>query len=178
VDRQALIQACERSAQDHGYLVFEQDELRSMSTTDVEAVREAFGSTVWDDLWGSVEAAPYLISLAFLDRFTGPGAIGEYVICDLQSQDNYFFSPLLFHDKESWDYMAAVKERFRENQKLSTAQALALEASVRELDIWHFAYRMGIDLDVAKRSVVELVDDRILLHVTKAEHLSEYFDVH
>jgi hypothetical protein len=171
-----------------------------MSTTDVEAVREAFGSTmlmqlpsyeraffdwlrsadrpVWDDLWGSVEAAPYLISLAFLDRFTGPGAIGEYVICDLQSQDNYFFSPLLFHDKESWDYMAAVKERFRENQKLSTAQALALEASVRELDIWHFAYRMGIDLDVAKRAVVELVDDRILLHVTKAEHLSEYFDVH
>ena len=48
---------------------------------------------------------------------------------------------------------------------------------MNEVDVWHFAYRNKLSIDTVKKSVKELVDDRIIVHVTKAEHLIEYFDV-
>jgi hypothetical protein len=131
---------------------------------------------VWRDLWEADEQ-PYLVSLAHLPNLSGPEANGIYVIRDLLSVPNYYFSPELFLEKESADYMAAVRERFTQRDALTLAQMLALEASVAAIDIWHFAYRYDVDLDTAKKAVQTLVDDRILIHVPQADHLSQYFDV-
>jgi hypothetical protein len=45
------------------------------------------------------------------------------------------------------------------------------------MDIWHFAYLRGVDLQRAKQAIASLVADRIVVHVPKAEHLSSFFDV-
>ena len=199
MDRQKIIAACNASIEDNGYIDLSDDILASLSDADIADIVQTFGThylmrlpakevqffewlkehdrSVWDDLWGVAQPEPYLISLAFLDRLAGSRVGGDFVICDLQTQDNYYFSPLLFREKESWDYMAAVRERFRDHQSLTLAQALALEASAGEVDIWHFAYRNNVPIDSAKKAVRDLVDDRILLHVANADHLTEYFDV-
>ena len=52
-----------------------------------------------------------------------------------------------------------------------------MEISAGPTDIWHFAYRRGVELERAKKAVAALVEDRILVHVPKADHLSTFFDV-
>lgn len=194
-----IIQACKDSIEEHGYIDLSPEIYELLGPDHVSELISMFGHSnlmrlpkhevqffewlkhqdrpVWDDLWGSVEDTPYLVSLAFIDRFAGKKNGGDYLICDLQVEDNYFFSPLMFRDKESWDYLAAVQDRFNDKKSLSTTQAFALEASVTEVDVWHFAYRNKLSIESVKKSVQELVEDRIIVHVTKADHLTEYFDV-
>jgi len=136
-----------------------------------------FDATVWNDMWADSEV-PYLVSLAYLESLSGPNANGVFPICDLQSVDNYYFSPLTFVEKESEAYTSAVRDRFASHLPLTTAQALALEASVAPIDAWHFAYRYGIkDIEVVKLAVDSLVEDRVMIHVPKAEHLLQLFEV-
>ncbi len=131
---------------------------------------------VWNDLW-SDPTPPYHVSLAFLGSFCGPNANGIFVICDLQSVDNYYFSTHTFIEKESDAYVQAVRDRFAEGLPLTTAQALTLEASVAPIDVWHFAYRYRLSVDVAKQAARALAEDRVVVHVPSAEHLSQLFDV-
>lgn len=194
-----LLTLCQTSIEANGCLVLDDDTFRLIDPDQVGAVRSRYGSkyllrlpsheisffewlrtadeVVWKDLWEGGEA-PYLVSMAYLKDFSGANANGTFVICDLVSTDNYYFSPDLIIEKESDDYIAAVRERFRDRQSLTPAQLLALEASNGPIDIWHFAHRYNLSLETAKRAVQELVDDRILLHVPSAEHLANYFDVH
>lgn len=195
---QDLMALCDRTVAEHGHLVFTDDEIRSLQADQIFALRDRFGARVlmklppseiaffewvrtndlpaWTDLWGG-EDEPYLVSLAHLEDLAGATTTHAFVIRDLLGVDNYFFSPHLLIEKESDAFIGAVRERFTSNQSLTPAQLLALEASVGPVDIWHFAHRHNIPLDVAKRAVQQLVDDRILLHVTRADHLAQYFDV-
>ncbi|MBS1561657.1 MAG: hypothetical protein JSS89_08645 [Bacteroidetes bacterium] len=196
---QELLDHCETNVEREGVIVFTDDQLRDMTPENIEAIRSRFGArtlmqlpqheitffewlkeadpAVWNDIWANDER-PYLVSLAFLTDFSGSNAsTGQFVICDLVSVDNYFFSPNLLLDKESTDFVEAVRERFTQRSSMTPGQLLTLEASVGNVDIWHFAYRYNIDLALAKRAVATLVEDRILLHVTDAEHLAQYFDV-
>lgn len=197
--RQELRQRCSDSLALHGALVFSNEDLTSMSEQDAEDVRQEFGATslfrlpehevaffewlrerdpsVWADLWEGQEHAPYLVSTVFLKDFVGAAGKGAFMICDLQSQDNYFFTPDMLLEKESTDYVNAVRERFLGGDKLTVEQALTVEISAGQVDIWHFAYLRGVDLDRAKRAVASLVDDRIIVHVPSADHLSSYFDI-
>ena len=196
---QEAIEICRAEAATDGYISFTDDQFRMMGPEHVEALRNEFGKhslmllpphevkffewlkvvdpDVWNDLWGDVPDSAYQVSLAFLPDFTGANAGGAFVICELRSVDNYFFSPNLLLEKESNDYVAALKDRFMRRDSLSMAQTLALEASIGPIDIWHFAYRHGVDVGAAKNAVKILVDDRILLHVTDADHLSQFFDI-
>jgi hypothetical protein len=99
------------------------------------------------------------------------------MICDLQSQVNYYFTDDMLLEKESTDYVNAVRERFLGGGNLTVEQALTVEISAGPVDIWHFAYLRGVDLDRAKKAVASLVDDRIIVHVPSADHLSSYFDI-
>ena len=197
--RQELYQVCSESTTLHGALVFSAEDLVSMSEQDAEDVRREFGATslfrlpeheiaffdwlrvhepgVWADLSEGQEHAPYLVSTAFLKDFVGAPKKGSFMICDLQSQVNYFFMPDMLLEKESTDFVNAVRDRFLGGDNLTVEQALTVEISAGHVDIWHFAYLRGVDLDRAKRAVASLVDDRIIVHVTSAEHLSSYFDV-
>jgi len=194
-----VLQFCEESIASKGCVAFTDDQFRSMDPEHVEAVRTAHGKhqlmllpphevkffewlkivdpAVWQDLWGEAGDTEYQVSLAFLSDFTGANAGGSFHICDLRNTANYFFTPNMFLEKESNDYVAAVKDRFIQRESLTVGQTLTLEASIGPIDIWHFAYRYGLDVDAAKKAVKELVDDRILVHVTDADHLSQFFDV-
>lgn len=194
-----LHERCRQSIAEHGALVLSSQELAEMSQEDAEDVRQAFGkqallklpeheiaffewlrqtdTAVWSDLWGDAEQAPYLVSLAFLKDFVGTSAQGAFHICDLQTQDNYFFTPDMLLEKESTDFVNAVRERFLGGENLTVEQALTVEISAGPVDIWHFSYLRGVDLQRAKRAVASLVEDRIIVHVPTADHLSTYFDV-
>lgn len=129
---------------------------------------------VWQDLWGEDENEPYLVGVGFLplliDRDRG------YPICDLIKADNYFFTKQHLPDKVSDLFLDAVKDRFHSQEKLSPAQLLALEISVAPIDIWHFAYKFKLPLDRAKQAVDELVEDGVLVHLKKVEHVTSFID--
>jgi len=196
---QDILSHCDACIESDGVLVFSDEQFRELTPELVEAVRSRYGSSrlmqlpaheitffewlketdpaVWNDIWANDER-PYLVSVAFLSDFSGSNAsVGQFVICDLVDVDNYFFSPNLLLDRESTDFVEAVRGRFTQRSSMTPGQLLTLEASVGNVDIWHFAYRYNIDLAIAKKAVATLVDDRILLHVTNAEHLAQYFDV-
>jgi hypothetical protein len=99
------------------------------------------------------------------------------MICDLQVEDNYYFTPDMLLEKESTDFVSAVRDRFLAGGTMTVEQALTVEMSTGPMDIWHFAYLRGVDLQRAKQAVASLVADRIIVHVPKAEHLSSFFDV-
>ncbi len=197
--RQELRQRCADSLAQHGALMFSMQDLASMSETDADDISQEFGATslfrlpehevafydwlrqrdpgVWADLWEGQEHAPYLVSTAFLKDFVGAPGKGAFMICDLQTHDNYYFTPDMLLEKESTDFVNAVRERFLGGEKLTVEQALTVEISAGPVDIWHFAYLRGVDLDRAKKAVASLVDDRIIVHVPSADHLSSYFDI-
>ena len=132
---------------------------------------------VWKDLWEGEPDAPYLISLSFLADFADSNDKGAFLICDLQSTDNYYFTPDMLLEKESTDFVSAVRDRFLSGGTMTVEQALTVEISAGPMDIWHFSYLRGVDLQRAKKAVASLVEDRIVVHVPKAEHLSSFFDV-
>lgn len=197
MDSIALIEFCERCLSDLGYISFDAPTWRDLSPDNITLVKSKYGRhammalpdhevafftwlkendyPVWKDLWDSA-IAPYLVSLSWLDTFSGERAgSGAFVISDLQEIDNYYFSPHLLLDKEAADFTAAAKERMLDAKSLTLAQLLAVEVSMGALDIWHFAYRHKVTLAASQKAVQELVDDRILIHVKKAEDLATYF---
>ena len=196
-DRATLIERTQQ-ATDAGLPVeFTDDEFATMTEEDAAAIIERFGSTtlmrlpsherafhdwlreadpsVWNDLWSETPESIYAVSLAFLPEFRGTGAEGTFPICDLQTVDNYFFTPEMLLERESTDFVEAVRSRFLAGGSLSPEQALTVEISTGPIDIWHFAYRRGVDLARAKKAVASLVEDRVVVHVPKAEHLSMFF---
>lgn len=190
---------CQHSIEANGYIDFDDATLSSMSQRDANDVIATYGARtlmrlpahevvfqewlrnadpeVWKDLWADEPDAPYLISLSFLQDFIGTAGKGAFLICDLQRADNYYFTPDMLLEKESTDYVSAVRDRFLAGGSMTVEQAITVEMSAGPMDIWHFAYLRGVDLERAKRAVGSLVDDRIIVHVAKAEHLSSFFDV-
>jgi hypothetical protein len=196
-NRSTLIERAQHASSTGSPIEFTDEELASMSEEDAAALIEQFGSTtlmllpsherafhdwlreaeppVWNDLWSEAPEQLYAVSLAFLSEFRGTGTEGAFPICDLQTVDNYFFTPDMLLDRESTDFVEAVRSRFLAGGSLSPEQALTVEISTGPMDIWHFAYRRGVDLARAKKAVASLVEDRIVVHVPKADHLSTFF---
>jgi hypothetical protein len=193
-----LIDNCLTSIADRGHIVLSADVLRDLSPENVEAIQQALGTRelmmlpeheirfyewlreadaeVWNDLWAGDTRAPYLVSLAYLSLFTGERP-GVFHIRDLRSVDNYFFAPEMILEKESVAFLEASRNLLAGRQPMSPAQLLALEASMGPTDVWHFAYRHNLPVLTVKLAVRQLVDDRILLHVPDADHLTAIFDV-
>lgn len=194
-----LILRAEHCIEEKQILKLSDEELTEITAEQAEHLRAQFGSRlllqipsheiafqewlklnaidVWKDLWDNVDDPPYSISLAFLADMVGKDSEAAFYICDLQNVDNYFFTPDMLLEKESTDFVTAVRDRFVRGGNLSPEQALTVEISAGPTDIWHFAFRRGVELERAKKAVAALVEDRILVHVPKAEHLSTYFDV-
>jgi len=190
---------CKASIKSCGYLEFDAATLASMTPEDAVQVYAAFGSryllklpsheiafqewlriadpAVWKDLWEDQPDTAYLVSVLFLQDFVGGKQSGAFLICDLQTTDNYYFTPDMLLEKESTDFVEAVRERFLAGGNMTVEQAITVEMSAGPMDIWHFAYLRNVELDRAKKAVASLVEDRIIVHVPKAEHLSSFFDV-
>ncbi len=189
----------EASINEHGYIVLPGDVLAGLGEEDVLDIVSTHGSSklmrlpdheiaffewlrvndpaVWNDLWSDVADAPYLVSLSYLEAFAGPEARGTFLIRDLQSVPNFYFTPEMVLLKESADFLAATRTRLEDRASLTLGQAFALQASLGPMDLWHFAYQHGKSIDAVKEAVAALVEDRILVHVPTTEHLTDHFDV-
>lgn len=129
---------------------------------------------VWRDLWGEASDALYVVGIAFLPLLLDN--VRGFPICDLLSNDNYYFAPIHILGGEAEYYIAAVKERFLAKEKLTPAQLLALEISLAPIDVWHFGYHRGILPDAAKLAAEHLVADGILAHFRTAEELANFVE--
>lgn len=150
---------------------------------------------VWNDLWkldnpvdddevSEVEVIEvaviedkidYLVSKIFLPVILKKDGRG-FPICDLVTTDNYYFTPHQLPDDESKIFVESSKERFLKKEVLTTAQLLAIEISMGDIDIWHFAYKHKIELPKAKKAVWDMVEDGILVHLKESEHLIPFLN--
>ncbi len=165
---------------EHGVLLneyFKQTRLFKLPTSEVRFFEwlKVNDEPVWNDLWNmdSADKGMYCVSLAFLPLILERDGRGM-PICDLETVDNYFFSVKHFPDREAQLFLESIRERFMNRDDLTTAQLLALEISVGDIDIWHFAYKHNVELKKAKDAVAELVADNTLIHLKEAEHLAPF----
>lgn len=133
---------------------------------------------VWNDLWcdDSGEFEGYVMSLALLPKLLQNDGRG-LPICDLQKVDNHYFSVKHMPDKDAKIFVESIRERFMNRDDLTTAQLLALEISVDDIDIWHFAYKHKIDVNTAKEALAELVADNTIIHLKDAEYLAPFIEI-
>ncbi len=117
----------------------------------------------------------YLVSKIFLPVILKKDGRG-FPICDLVTTDNYYFTPHQLPDDESKIFVESSKERFLKKEVLTTAQLLAIEISMGDIDIWHFAYKHKIELPKAKKAVWDMVEDGILVHLKESEHLIPFLN--
>lgn len=189
-----LINICNEVAGSGRYIVFTQEQFEDISREQSIYISGLFGhntlmrlpdseirffewlrqedSDVWHDLWGSIDVEPYIVGLSFLPVIQNRNR--GFPICDLGSNDNYYFTIEQMVDEESRIFLESVKQRFENRDKLTIAQLLALEIALAPIDIWHFAYSHGLSLKAAKQAVTELVDDRILVHLKDASHIAGF----
>lgn len=132
-------------------------------------------SDVWEDLWGNDENELYTVSIAFLPLLLDADYRG-FPICDLENNDNYYFTAAHMVDEESKLMIESTKTMFLDKKQLTLPQLLALQISVSPIDIWHFAYKSKTTIESAKKAVEELVADGVLVHLRSAEHLSTFLE--
>ena len=168
--------------------------IRALSAEEVQALIERYGTTtllrlpeseqrffhwlkehdraVYDDLWGEDE--DLVVTFAHLDALRkGDHGI---VICDLESEANYFFTfkHLKPHGLKTANFVLAMAES---NKELSIGEALLFEIMVGPIDIWHFAYKYNVPLERAKKAVDLLCEHEILVHLTDRESLVRYLEL-
>lgn len=133
--------------------------------------------SIWDDLWkdDDLEIPPYVISTLFLPMMIEDKDRG-FPICDLLENDNYFFTPKHMVDEESKVMIEVAKRKFDSKKRLTHTELLALEISLGPIDIWHYSYKYGLNLQECKNTVHKLVDDNALVHLKEAEHLAPFIE--
>lgn len=192
-----LIEYCEQGIKTDNYISFEDEVFQEITEEQAALVASIFSKDtfmllpdyeikffewlkaadfeVWNDLWNDEAIPPYLVGAYFLPKLIKKDGRG-FPICDLTEIDNYYFTMAQMPDEESKVVVETAKTRFMNKEKLTAAHLLALEISMDPIDIWHFAYKHNISLKIAKNAVAELVDDKVLVHLTKAEHLALFLN--
>ena len=131
---------------------------------------------IWKDLWSDELFEPYMVGITFLHILIDKNYRG-FPICDLLENDNYYFTKRHMVDLESKILVESAQTRFLEDEPLTAAQLLALNISMEPIDIWHFAYKNGVDLFRAKKAVHQLVADGVLVHLKDAGHLATFVEI-
>lgn len=132
-------------------------------------------NAVWADLWD--EGDPdYLVSMDFLPLILESDGRG-YPICDLMDNENYYFMETHLVGEEGKVMMDTSRQLFIDGKPLTLAQLLALEISIAPIDIWHFAYKHGMDIEKSKEAARQLADEGTLVHLTEAEHLAPFINI-
>lgn len=190
-----LIDYCRSSIESNDYIKFDDSVFASITEDQAKYIASLFaGDTlmklpsaeiaffewlkevdlpVWNDLWADDAREPYLVGTVFLPKLIVKDGRG-FPICDLINNDNYYFSMAFMPDLEAQVIIESAKTRFLGKSGLTAAHLLALEISMDPIDIWHFAYKHGVDLNVAKRAVAELVEDKAIVHLTEAQHIAVF----
>jgi hypothetical protein len=130
---------------------------------------------VWKDLWETSEDDPYTVGAVFLPMLLIRDR--GYYICDLLENDNFYFSSKNIIHKTADLLLESLKDRLINKDKLTVAQLLLLEMSFAPIDVWHFAYRYSQDIEKVKLGILELLQDGLIEHWTKAEEVAELMAV-
>lgn len=130
---------------------------------------------IWNDLWSEELNAPYIVSISFLTLLVYKDYRG-FPICDLENNENYYFTADHMVDKESQIWIETSKKLFLERKPLTVPQLLSLEISLEPTDIWHFTYKHKLNLEAAKKAVDVLVEDKALVHLKDSAHLAPFID--
>ena len=129
---------------------------------------------VWNDMWESEETAPYIVGMSFLPKLLNKTR--GFPICDLVSNENYYFTAQHLVGKDSDFVLESIQKRFLAKESLTIPQLFMLEITIAPIDIWRFAYNHRFDVQSVKDAVAVLVEDKILVHLTDAEHLAHFID--
>ncbi len=190
-DRETILQWCERQDKTVAYLTMPESIFNLLDVNLANEVATYFNNNillklpereirffewlkendeeVWNDLWVQADEEHYVVGISFLplliDKLTG------FPICDLMETDNYYFTKEHIVDKEAKLFLESIHQRFKAKKQLSLQQALMLQISVQPTDVWHFAYHFKTNLNATKAAIAELVADKMLIHITNAEHL-------
>lgn len=189
-----IIENKKKQYADDGYIQFSDSEISKLSKTSIEDIEKAFkgfgllklppkeieffkwlkenDEPVWNDLWDS-DDEPYKISIEFLHHFIG-GENG-FPICDLENEDNYWFSVKHIKPKGKQNF-ESINMKLKTRQKLTFEELLLYEIVQNSIDIWHFCYRYDIAIDKAKAIVAEMQKNDILVHLVDREDLLKYID--
>lgn len=133
---------------------------------------------IWEDLWGDDSLPPYVVSVSFLPLLVYQSNANGFPICDLIHNDNYYFNIAMMNAEHSREVLESARSRFESNQKLDLHQLLALEIAFNGIDIWHFAYKYGIDVETAKLAADVLIKDKALVHYKKYDEISDFLSFH
>jgi hypothetical protein len=196
MSNEELINWCSSELEKAPYLQFPEELFLSLSPEQASLLAKRFGanclmklpereirffewlknedSNVWKDLWENADEEPYIVGMAFL-----PLLLDErrgFPICDLLYNDNFYFKKEFMTDVESQLFLESVQKRFLDHQQLTIGQLLTLEISVGPIDIWHFSYFRNLKIADVKKAVDQLVEDKIIVHLTQADHLAVFID--
>jgi hypothetical protein len=191
-----LTEYCKTQNVQHGYISFPDEVFQHINKENAVALSKTFASDsfmmlpdyeirffewlkindrkVWDDLWAGTDAPPYITGMAMLPRMVDKTR--GFPICDLLENDNYYFAPIHVVQDQAKLLLDSIKERFLNNEEVSTPHIFLMEISLAPIDIWHFAYYYKRSIDEMKAAVEELVTDELLVHITTAEHLAAYVE--
>ncbi|MBI5325429.1 MAG: hypothetical protein HZB41_09195 [Ignavibacteriae bacterium] len=192
-----LINWCKEETKEKKYIKFPEELFLSLTLHQAKLIAQRFGShtlimlpekeiaffnwlkeqapEVWDDLWSeNAIDEPYTVAVGFLPMLIEKKR--GFPICDLLNCDNYYFAKMHIITPESEMMLDSVKERFMAHQPLTIGQLLLLEISVAPIDIWRFAFNHNLKLEDVKKAVEGLVEDKVLIHLSKAEQLAAFVE--
>lgn len=169
------------------------EEIDALSDDEMDLLREEFGSIVlmklppreqafmawlkkeepaiYDDLWE--EDDEMLVSMSFLPDMREGGA--GFVICELEGSRNYFFSQR--HIKPAgMQALPGIINKIEKAEEVAIGEVLMFEVLRGPMDLWHFCYRYGVDLQRGREVVAALVSHQWLVHLPESEDLISYLD--
>lgn len=198
MDINALIASLKSQVSDsesRGIITFDEEILSALTPDDAKLIISQIGSThllklpqkeiaffewlkeihplVWKDLWGSDDSEhEYSVGMDLLPLMLDP--VRGFPICDLITQENFFFVPDHLIGEEISFYLEAVKERYLKQETVTVAQLLVLEISMAPIDAWRFSYHHRIEFDRVMKAIQDLKEEGMLLHLGKAEDLADF----
>lgn len=198
MDINALIASLNSQVSDsesRGVITFDEEILSALTPDDAKLIISQIGSThllklpqkeiaffewlkeihplVWKDLWGSDDSEhEYTVGMDLLPLMLDP--VRGFPICDLITQENFFFVPDHLIGEEISFYLEAVKERYLKQETVTVAQLLVLEISMAPIDAWRFSYHHRIEFDRVMKAIQDLKEEGMLLHLGKAEDLADF----
>lgn len=182
-------------SESRGIITFDEEIFSALTTDDAKLIISQIGSThllklpqkeiaffewlkeihplVWKDLWGSDDSEhEYTVGMDLLPLMLDP--VRGFPICDLITQENFFFVPDHLIGEEISFYLEAVKERYLKQETVTVAQLLVLEISMAPIDAWRFSYHHRIEFDRVMKAIQDLKEEGMLLHLGKAEDLADF----
>jgi len=198
MDINALIASLKSQVSDsesRGIITFDEEIFSALTPDDAKLIISQIGSThllklpqkeiaffewlkeihplVWKDLWGSDDSEhEYTVGMDLLPLMLDP--VRGFPICDLITQENFFFVPDHLIGEEISFYLEAVKERYLKQETVTVAQLLVLEISMAPIDAWRFSYHHRIEFDRVMKAIQDLKEEGMLLHLGKAEDLADF----